>query len=215
MQRRKILLLCSRPANLALLACLEEKSSRALDLLQVVERRESAVWRPGLEFEDSTLQLSLLNDLAFPRKPSSPSTFFSFLREKGLLHQYVRTNNLRTSRNLFSDYLVWVTVEVTGIGFCGHQLGTPRFVAPAIGAVSEMGTDNLVLGLGDEPYIPENLTVDRARRRARTERTLAGLAVWAGVVADALDAGYWSEQPHEQAAYLASSSIFHLEGVAK
>lgn len=143
----------------------------------MIERRESAVWHPGLEFEDSTLQVSLFKDLAFLRNPSSPFTFFSFLREKELLYQYIHTNNLYPSRKLFSDYLVWVShkfhrqisfgKEVTGIRYCGDQLGTPRFVVvvrdTATGSVSETVTDDLVLGLGHEPHIPENLAVDTDR----------------------------------------------------
>ncbi|WP_040583956.1 SidA/IucD/PvdA family monooxygenase, partial [Mesorhizobium amorphae] len=109
MQRRKTLLVGSGPANLALLTCLKERGSSVLDSLEVLERRDSAEWHPGIAFEDSMLQVSLFKDLAFLRNPASPFTFFSFLRDKELLYHFIHTNNLYPSRKLFSDYLVWVS----------------------------------------------------------------------------------------------------------
>jgi lysine/ornithine N-monooxygenase len=67
---RKTLLVGCGPANLALLTCLEETNSHLLGSTQVFERRDNAAWHPGLEFENSTLQVSLFKDLAFLRNPA-------------------------------------------------------------------------------------------------------------------------------------------------
>src|SRR5690606_19164179 len=105
MKARSTLLIGCGPANLALLTCLAEEQSHVLADLQLFERRENAAWHPGLELEGSVLQVLQFHDLALFRNPASPYTIFSFLRERGLLHQYVYSNYLYPSRKLFSEYL--------------------------------------------------------------------------------------------------------------
>ncbi|BCM17565.1 SidA/IucD/PvdA family monooxygenase [Mesorhizobium sp. J8] len=177
MQRRKTLLVGSGPANLALLTCLKERESPVLHSLEVLERRDSAEWHPGIVFQDSALQVSLFKDLAFLRNPASPFTFFSFLRDKELLYHFIHTNNLYPSRKLFSDYLVWVSrffankisfgKEAVAVRFRGEPPG-PQSLAVTVrdvssGTVSEIEAHDLVVSLGHEPYIPENLAVDPGR----------------------------------------------------
>ncbi|RNJ42732.1 hypothetical protein B5V01_22210 [Mesorhizobium erdmanii] len=177
MQRRKTLLVGSGPANLALLTCLKERGSSVLDSLEVLERRDSAEWHPGIAFEDSMLQVSLFKDLAFLRNPASPFTFFSFLRDKELLDHFIHTNNLYPSRKLFSDYLVWVSrffankisfgKEAVAVRFHEKPSGTQTLVVMtrdvSSGDVSEIEADDVVVSLGHEPYIPEELAVDSGR----------------------------------------------------
>ncbi|RAZ71785.1 SidA/IucD/PvdA family monooxygenase [Mesorhizobium atlanticum] len=177
MQRRKTLLVGSGPANLALLTCLKEWGSSVLGSLEVLERRDSAEWHPGIAFEDSKLQVSLFKDLAFLRNPASPFTFFSFLHDRQLLYHFIHTKDLYPSRKLFSDYLVWVSrffankirfgKEAVEIRFREKPSGTQTLVITvrdvSSGDVSETEADDVVVSLGHEPYLPEELAVDPGR----------------------------------------------------
>lgn len=162
------------PANLALLACLMEMRCPILESLSVLERRDSVAWHPGLEFEESSLQVSVFKDLAFLRNPASPFTFFSFLRARGLLYQFIHTNNLYPPRKLFSDYLLWVSqffrkkisfeTEAVAVRYHGKAPG-PRRLSIMVrdvssGALSEEKADNLVIGLGHAPSIPKELDIE-------------------------------------------------------
>ncbi|KUM25723.1 hypothetical protein AU467_25095 [Mesorhizobium loti] len=121
--------------------------------------------------------MSLFKDLAFLRNPASPFTFFSFLHDRDLLYHFIHTNDLYPSRKLFSDYLVWVSrffankicfgKEAVEVRSREKPSGTQTLVVTvrdvSSGDVSETEADDVVVSLGHEPYLPEELAVDPGR----------------------------------------------------
>lgn len=160
------------PANLALGVCLEEEAEApgGRDLKRLfLEAKPHAVWHPGMLLEDSTIQNSVLKDLAMVRNPRSRFTFLNYLKEKGRLFEFLNLRDLYPTRIEFNDYLAWVALQLRARVRYGRQVlavepvgggaGEPvellRVVAgTAAGACEELLTRNLVIATGGAPWVP-------------------------------------------------------------
>ncbi|MCR9003621.1 SidA/IucD/PvdA family monooxygenase [Rahnella perminowiae] len=169
-----ILLVGAGPANLSVLSYLDEAGILTSgDNIRLVEKRENASWHPGLALPTSTLQVSLLKDLAFLRNPASPYTFFNYLKEQKLLYQFMHLNTYYPSRNLFSDYLGWVASKLQDfISYNSEVYNLKRISSPqgkdilevtlrnSAGETEVLKTRQLVLSQGHKPFIPEVLLTE-------------------------------------------------------
>ncbi|MDX7986331.1 lysine N(6)-hydroxylase/L-ornithine N(5)-oxygenase family protein [Xenorhabdus sp. 12] len=172
-----VLFVGAGPGNLSTLSYLDDigilSGSHEIAL---VERRPNNAWHPGLALPTSTLQVSLLKDLAFLRDPSSKYTFFNYLNEIGALHQFVHLNTYYPSRNLFSDYLIWVGEKLKNHILFNHEVRSVNKVTDTAsgkillevelsngkGEIEKILTNQLILSQGHEPFIPPELRIDKA-----------------------------------------------------
>jgi len=163
-----ILLVGAGPANLSVLSYLDEAGVlKNRHNIRLVEKRENASWHPGLALPTSTLQVSLLKDLAFLRNPTSRYTFFNYLKEEKLLYQFMHLNTYYPSRNLFSDYLGWVASKLQNYISFNSEVCKLRKIPVAhgkdilevtlknsAGETEILKTRQLVLSQGHKPFIP-------------------------------------------------------------
>ncbi|PKE28616.1 hypothetical protein CWS43_21555 [Rahnella sp. AA] len=166
-----ILLVGAGPANLSVLSYLDEAGAlKSGHNIRLVEKRENASWHPGLALPTSTLQVSLLKDLAFLRNPTSPYTFFNYLKEEKLLYQFMHLNTYYPSRNLFSNYLEWIASKFQNFISYNCEVRKLRNIPSAhgkdilevtltndAGETEIIKTRQLVLSQGHKPFIPEVL----------------------------------------------------------
>jgi L-ornithine N5-oxygenase len=161
------------PANLTLGVCLEEEaeSSRGSDLRWLfLEAKPHAVWHPGLLLEDSSIQNSVLKDLALVRNPRSRFTFLNYLKEKGRLFEFLNLRELYPSRIEFNDYLSWVAaqlrervrygrpvVAVEPVDGSGGEVELLRVIAETPRGTEELLTRHLVVATGGAPWVPEGV----------------------------------------------------------
>lgn len=172
-----VLFVGAGPANLSTLSYLDEIGALSDDKkIMLVERRSNSSWHPGLALPTSNLQVSLLKDLAFLRNPSSKYTFFNYLYEIGVLHHFVHLNTYYPSRNLFSDYLLWVGEKLKNYILFDHEVLSLKKVVDATtdkimlevaisngqGEVEKILTNQLILSQGHEPFVPPKLRIDKA-----------------------------------------------------
>lgn len=158
------------PSNLALAVALEESPEASPMSRLFLEAKTGPVWHPGMLLEESTIQISVLKDLATVRNPQSRFTFLSYLKEKGRLFEFLNLRDLFPSRIEFNDYLVWAAealservrwgCEVTAIHpEPGEVPGTFDLLRVAsrdlaTGESQEVLTKNIVLATGGVPDSP-------------------------------------------------------------
>ncbi|WP_337024731.1 MULTISPECIES: SidA/IucD/PvdA family monooxygenase [unclassified Pantoea] len=167
-----VLLVGAGPANLSVLSYMDEAGilNKGYNI-RLVEKRENASWHPGLSLPTSTLQVSLLKDLAFLRNPTSPYTFFNFLKEEGLLYQFMHLNTYYPSRNLFSNYLEWIASKLNKFIHYNYEVCKLKRLPVAngkdileitlknsLGEIETIKARQLVLSQGHKAFIPEVLS---------------------------------------------------------
>ncbi|MGW7544693.1 lysine N(6)-hydroxylase/L-ornithine N(5)-oxygenase family protein [Streptomyces sp. NPDC054770] len=141
------------PANLSLAALAEPIPELPVTVL---ESRNSVSWHPGLLWSDSRLQVSGVKDLVTPADPRSRFSFLNFLHEHGRLYRHLIANADHVSRKEFDQYFTWaakmldVRLEET-VQEVDHD--GRRFVVQT--TAGTWSADNLVLGVGQAPCIPD------------------------------------------------------------
>ncbi|MFC6978507.1 lysine N(6)-hydroxylase/L-ornithine N(5)-oxygenase family protein [Microbulbifer taiwanensis] len=157
------------PSNVALAIALEEQRQmgRQLDTL-FLEKQPNFAWHKDMLLEGTDMQISFLKDLATLRNPSSRFTFVNYLFEKGRLQDFINLKTFFPSRYEFNDYLAWAAshfdnqcaygeevVEIAPEMF-RNQVSLLRVTSrDADGSTHERLTQNLVLGIGGAPNIPD------------------------------------------------------------
>jgi len=162
------------PANLTLGVCLEEaaEASGGSELRWLfLEAKPHAVWHPGLLLESTSIQNSVLKDLALVRNPRSRFTFLNYLKEKGRLFEFLNLRDLYPSRIEFNDYLGWAADQLRGRvrygrpvlavepvgGADGEGVELLRVIAAAGDGAEELLTRNLVIATGGAPWVPADV----------------------------------------------------------
>ncbi|MDQ1436721.1 MAG: lysine N6-hydroxylase [Acidimicrobiaceae bacterium] len=143
------------PSNLSLAALadpLAEVSTRFF------ESSPDFQWHPGLMVKDARLQIAFLKDLVTPVDPTNPHSFLNFLATTGRLYRFLMTNPERIPRMEYSQYFRWVASRLPNIEF-GCPVTNVTVEATAIALYSGnrfLGrTNNLVMGTGKAPKVPE------------------------------------------------------------
>jgi len=175
------------PFNLGLAALLDgvEESVDAAFL----ERDPEFNWHEGMLLEGATLEVPFLADLVTLADPTNPHSYLNYLRETGRIYEFYFYETFQTPRREYNDYLRWVSEnlgdcrfsrEVTDIRWNeerGHYVVTARH--PETGERFEYHGENVALGIGSRPQIPESLrghpdedVFHTARYRGNRERTL-------------------------------------------
>lgn len=125
------------------------------------DRSDRFHWHPGLMLPDTTLQVPFLADLVTMADPTSRYSFLNYLHERARLYRFYFYEKFHIARREYDAYLRWVAESLPSCRF-GHEVTD---VAPdATGwtvTVTHEGTrrtvhaDNVVLGVGTRPSIPQ------------------------------------------------------------
>ncbi|WP_410569792.1 lysine N(6)-hydroxylase/L-ornithine N(5)-oxygenase family protein [Amycolatopsis sp. cmx-4-61] len=145
------------PFNLSLAAL-----ATAVDGLDAVffDSRPEFRWHPGLLVEGATLQVPFLADLVTLVDPTNPFSFLNYLRDRGRLLPFYFAERFHPPRAEYDDYGRWAAArlpscrfghEVTGIGWAGDAFEL------TIAGKEPVLADNVVLGVGSVPSVPEPL----------------------------------------------------------
>jgi lysine N6-hydroxylase len=180
------------PFNLGLAAMLDgvEEDVDAVFL----ERDAEFHWHEGMLLEGTTLEVPFLADLVTLADPTNPHSYLNYLRETGRIYEFYFYETFQTPRREYDDYLRWVVESLDACRF-SREVTDVRWdeegeyyeiVArhPETDDRFEYRGDNLALGIGSRPQIPEQLrghpeddVFHTARYRYNRERALAADSV--------------------------------------
>lgn len=170
------------PANMALGVLMQEEveaGRREVSRL-FLEAKPKPVWHPGLLLEESTIQVTVLKDLATVRNPRSRFSFLCYLQEKGRLFDFLNLRDLFPGRIEFNDYLCWVADQLAADLRCGRRVESVEPVFDDSGdgvellevVARDVATDreerfrtrNLVVATGGRPWTPPGITLEPGGR---------------------------------------------------
>lgn len=167
------------PANIALAIALDEDArgdgagprdgrGRGLQAL-FVEQSPTLSWHEGMLFDDASMQVSFLKDLATFRNPTSPYTFVSFLKAVDRLVDFTNRGSMTPLRVEFVAYLRWVAGQLAHLVSYGTRV---ELVRPVVedGAVVRydvtvvrdgrrevLRARNVVMAAGLRPRLPDGV----------------------------------------------------------
>ncbi|MEV4142508.1 SidA/IucD/PvdA family monooxygenase [Amycolatopsis sp. NPDC049691] len=145
------------PFNLSLAAL-----AAPIDGLDAVffDARPEFRWHPGLLVDGATLQVPFLADLVTLVDPTSPFSFLNYLRDRGRLLPFYFAERFHPPRVEYDDYGRWAANRLPSCRF-GHEVTGIRWAGDAfeltIAGTEPVLADNVVLGVGSVPSVPEPL----------------------------------------------------------
>lgn len=119
-------------------------------------------WHPGLMIEGATVQVPFLADLVSLVEPAHPLSFLSYLADVQRLFPFYFAERLHVDRTEYDDYLRWASKRLPACQF-GTEVAGVDWSDEHNAFVIEDGTrnrwyaDNVVLGVGTSPSVPEAL----------------------------------------------------------
>ena len=161
------------PANIALAIALDEYAQvegpdHALRTL-FVEQSPHLSWHEGMLFDDASMQVSFLKDLATFRNPSSPYTFVSFLKAVDRLVDFTNRGSMTPLRVEFVAYLRWVAAQLGHLVRYGTRVErvTPVVVDDQVvrydvlverdGCRELLRARHVVMAAGLRPWLPDGV----------------------------------------------------------
>ncbi|OXM62485.1 lysine N(6)-hydroxylase/L-ornithine N(5)-oxygenase family protein [Amycolatopsis vastitatis] len=145
------------PFNLSLAAL-----AAPVDGLDAVffDARPEFRWHPGLLVDGATLQVPFLADLVTLVDPTNPFSFLNYLRDRGRLLPFYFAERFHPLRAEYDDYGRWASARLRSCHF-GHEVTGIRWAGDAfeltIAGKEPVLADNVVLGVGSVPSVPEPL----------------------------------------------------------
>ena len=164
------------PFNLGLAALLEGADEFDCDAV-FLEREPEFRWHEGMLIEGVTLEVPFLADLVTMADPTNPYRFLNYVRERGRIYEFYFYETFQIPRREYDDYLRWVAETLSATQF-SREVTSVEYVADGTdsdgdGAAVEPGTfvveavdpdsgrryryraDDLVMGIGSRPAVPE------------------------------------------------------------
>lgn len=201
--------------NLALAAMLEENG---FDDALFFERQPEVNWHGGQLLQTSELQVHYLKDLVTPVDPTSRFTFLNYMKERGLLYQFINRKSESISRIQFQMYFRWVAQQLKAVRFgvevrsihyqdglfhidSGGRTYRARHIAVATGLKQSVPECALPL-LGDRVFHVGEYTRHRHNVKGRVA-VIGGGQSGAEVVMDVLES-----VPHDQLSWLGRRMSF-------
>jgi lysine N6-hydroxylase len=159
------------PFNLGLAAL----ASTVADLrIEVLDREQDLSWHPGMMLDEASLQVSFLADLVSLIDPTHPLSFLAYLADTDRMYPFYVRERFHPTRREYEDYLRWAAGRLPCVHF-GHDVREARFVDDRFVVSAEYRgrrvvrrAENLVIGVGTEPWIADALTGLPRRRLAHT-----------------------------------------------
>ena len=140
--------------NLSLATLLDENGYH--DAL-FFEKQANLNWHGGMLLDSSELQVHYLKDLVTPVDPTSKYTFLNYLKERGLLYQFINRKSESISRNQFNSYFRWVAQQLSSIRFnslvSAIDFDGELFSITVNGEVYR--AHHIAIASGLDPFIPE------------------------------------------------------------
>ncbi|MER6328300.1 SidA/IucD/PvdA family monooxygenase [Streptomyces sp. NPDC001034] len=148
------------PANLSLASLLHGHS----DVRNVFfESKAEFGWHEGQQIPGTSLQVSLFKDLVTLAQPTSPFSFLAYLHEQGKIYHFLNARFDAVPRQEFRNYMRWACERNPNIVF-GEQVRSVEFDGEFVVATDRrtVRADNVVLGIGTRPWLPEQASRDAA-----------------------------------------------------
>ncbi|WP_228979342.1 lysine N(6)-hydroxylase/L-ornithine N(5)-oxygenase family protein [Streptomyces sp. DH12] len=143
------------PANLSLASLLHGVP----DLPNLfIDRKQSFSWHDGQQMPGSTLQVSMFKDLVSLADPRNPFSFMSYLHDQGRVYHFLNAQFDDIPRLEFRNYLAWASRRNENLAF-GETVLEVDFddVFTVRTDRRTVTADNVVLGVGSEPWLPEHV----------------------------------------------------------
>jgi len=154
------------PFNLGLAALLQDHPNMEYLFL---EQRETFDWHPGLLLPWTRLQVPYFADLVTLANPQSPYTYINYLHTQKRLFRFGAHENIFPLRTEFNRYCKWVVGQLPGLLFShrcdritynpAEKYYTVSYINPLTKDTGLFHAKHIVIGIGSEPYIPENIQV--------------------------------------------------------
>jgi lysine N6-hydroxylase len=140
------------PANLSL-ASLLYSAPGATNIF--FEKKESFGWHDGQLIDGATLQVSMLKDLVSLADPTNKFSFLAYLHGQRKIYHFLNAQFNAVPREEFRNYMEWASRENENI-FFGEEVLEVDFEKVFIVRTSRrtVTADNVVLGVGTEPWVP-------------------------------------------------------------
>lgn len=148
------------PFNLSLASLLHEKTE--LNYL-FFEKKAQFDWHAGMQLPNTVLQVPFMADLVSMVDPTSPLSFLNYLKSQQRLYKFYFLEQPHIPRREYNHYCQWVADQ---LGHIQYQSTVKAIYAKNEGfeVVVEQGgrfirylCRNLVIGSGNQPYLPECL----------------------------------------------------------
>ena len=148
------------PFNLSLASLLHEKTE--LNYL-FFEKKAQFDWHAGMQLPNTVLQVPFMADLVSMVDPTSPLSFLNYLKSRQRLYEFYFLEQPHIPRREYNHYCQWVADQ---LGHIQYQSTVKAIYAKSEGfeVVVEQGgrfirylCRNLVIGSGNQPYLPECL----------------------------------------------------------
>ena len=148
------------PFNLSLASLLHEKTE--LNYL-FFEKKAQFDWHAGMQLPNTVLQVPFMADLVSMVDPTSPLSFLNYLKSQQRLYKFYFLEQPHIPRREYNHYCQWVADQ---LGHIQYQSMVKAIYAKNEGfeVVVEQGgrfirylCRNLVIGSGNQPYLPECL----------------------------------------------------------
>ena len=156
------------PSNISL--CIAERELAASLNYIVLEKNEAFSWHDSMLFDDATMQVSFLKDLANFRNPCSKFTFTNYLHSKGRLAEFTNLGTFYPTRREYRDYFKWCSeffedrvsygTEVKEISVYSRDSDSrPLYKVSALvrGKFTEFLCRSIVFAGGLNPHFPTNV----------------------------------------------------------
>ncbi|MFD1564461.1 lysine N(6)-hydroxylase/L-ornithine N(5)-oxygenase family protein [Haloarchaeobius amylolyticus] len=148
------------PFNLSLAALLEGAPA---DVDAVFLEQESEFsWHEGILIEGTTLEVPFLADLVTITDPTNEYSFLNYLRTKNRIYEFYTYRKFEIPRQEYNEYCRWVAESINGCLFSRRVTAVEsidegyRVVAenPTTDENYTYRTENIVIGVGTEPNVP-------------------------------------------------------------
>ncbi|WP_035531144.1 lysine N(6)-hydroxylase/L-ornithine N(5)-oxygenase family protein [Halobacillus kuroshimensis] len=130
------------------------------------EKEEEFNWHPNMLIEGTTLQVPFFADLVSMVDVRSEYSFLHYLQEHQRLYHFYFLEKFHIPRKEYNAYCRWVSGRLSSCRF-GRTVTRVEVVEKDAGSVYEVGVlrgssgveevyyaENVVLGIGTQPYIP-------------------------------------------------------------
>lgn len=147
------------PFNLSLAALADSLDVSTLFL----EQKQTFSWHPGLLLQGSKLQVPFLADLVTMVDPTSRWSYLSYLQEHNRLFQFFFSERFEVPRREYEHYLQWVSgsldncrfgTKVINVTWSRADDGFRVDIKRRDGTIESVIADNVVIGIGSDPFIP-------------------------------------------------------------